>query len=59
MKYNIRRVNYYGEMQKDGQWWAWEETCDKCGADCEHSKIYSSKQPDTKEADFCVNCIVN
>ena len=58
MKTNIRRLNYNGKPNPtNGKWWSWDETCDKCGADCGKSGWTTTEKPDTTEKDYCLNCI--
>ena len=31
MKINIKRINYDGTLNDNGNWWKWDEFCDLCG----------------------------
>jgi hypothetical protein len=58
MKKDIHRVNYDGSPNKNGDWWVWEEVCDRCGKvifdeSTQHSRI------DDSNIDFCSECIRN
>lgn len=56
MKYDIKQTDYHGNFCIDGEWWSWEQRCDRCGADCKHTGIMTTTAPDTDEADFCIQC---
>lgn len=56
MKYNIRQTDYHGKNCINGQWWTWEQRCDRCGADCQHTGIMTTEKPDIDEVDFCIQC---
>ena len=56
MKYNIKQTDYYGNCCTDGKWWSWEQKCDRCSADCQHTGIMTTARPDIDEVDFCVKC---
>lgn len=57
MKTNIERVSYFGTPKPKGKWWRWHETCDICGADCGNDGVQTTIPPDTKEKDYCLNCL--
>ena len=56
MKTNVRQVDITGKETAQGKWWMWNEKCDLCGTDCQHTGIMTSKKPDLNEVDFCINC---
>ena len=56
MKYNIKQTDFKGNCRNDGKWWSWEQKCDHCGADCQHTGIMTTAKPDTDEVDFCIQC---
>lgn len=56
MKFNIKQTDYYGNVCTDGKWWSWDETCDRCGTDCQHSDVITTEKPNVDEADFCIRC---
>ena len=44
-------------IQRDGKWYRWDETCNRCGTViCDHNLLHSQK-PDTDEVDFCSTCM--
>ena len=57
MKKNILRINYNGNPDPNGNWWKWDEICDRCGKDCEKSVFQTMQEPNTNEEDFCLNCL--
>lgn len=58
MKYNIKRINYDGKESPYGDWWQYNEKCDKCGAKIRECSIMTSERPNTEESDFCVKCVL-
>ena len=44
-------------IKKSGMWWSWDETCDRCGKTIRDEDWQTTKEPDTGEADFCVDCL--
>ncbi len=56
MKFNVKRVDISGKENSQGKWWTWDEKCDRCGIDCQHTGVLESKKPDLNEADFCIKC---
>ncbi len=56
MKLNIKRINYNGKEDIHGEWWSWDEICDRCGADCGRIGWMTMTQPDEYEPDYCVKC---
>lgn len=44
-------------IQYNGTWWSWEETCDKCNKLIHNDKFESTEKPDAEELDLCSNCI--
>lgn len=42
MKINVRQVDITGKETVQGKWWMWDEKCDRCGADCQHTGIITS-----------------
>lgn len=57
MKSNIKRINYDGTPNPNGNWWCWHEVCDICGADCNKDDWQTMTEPDTTEKDYCYNCL--
>lgn len=45
------------DIKQSGMWWSWIENCDKCGKLILNHSSQSSREPDIKEADFCVDCL--
>lgn len=45
------------DIKQNGMWWSWIESCDKCGELIHNHSVQSSCEPNTKEADFCVECL--
>lgn len=43
-------------IKQEGMWWRWIETCDRCGSVIRNHNTQSTNEPNTEEADFCVNC---
>lgn len=44
-------------IQHKGMWWSWNETCDRCGETIHDEQSRTTGEPDTKEADFCLDCL--
>ena len=44
-------------IKKDGMWWSWYETCDRCGKVIADEEWRSTEKPDPEEVDFCVHCL--
>lgn len=44
-------------IKKDGRWWSWHETCDRCGKVISDEDWSSTEEPNTEEVDFCVHCL--
>ena len=57
MKINIKRINYDGTLNDNGNWWKWDEFCDLCGADCKKSDWQVTSPPNINEKDYCINCL--
>lgn len=57
MKTNIKRVNYDNIPNKNGKWWLWLETCDRCGKEIRNNNDWmSSEKPNINKLDFCNDC---
>ncbi len=55
---NLHRVNYDGTANKNGHWWVWKETCDRCGKIIYDESIQHSSNKDAfDEVSFCSECI--
>lgn len=57
MKFNIKRIDYYGKEDSHGKWWRWNEICDRCGAECRDSSMMTMTPPDEHEPDYCIKCL--
>lgn len=44
-------------IEKNGIWWTYTETCDRCGKLIYDHNWQFTKEPDANEADFCSDCI--
>lgn len=44
-------------INSNGMWWSYTETCDKCGKLIFGCEVLHSEKPDINEADFCVECL--
>lgn len=44
-------------IKKNGHWWSWYETCDRCGKVIVDEGWNSTKEPNTEEVDFCIHCL--
>lgn len=44
-------------IKKDGCWWSWYETCDRCGKVITDEDCSSTKESNTEEVDFCAHCL--
>ena len=53
---DIKKVAYK-DVSKSGDWYVWNEFCDKCGEQFRSSNIYSSSKPDENEKDYCLSCM--
>ena len=54
---NLHRVNYDGTPNKNGDWWVWKETCDRCGKLIIDEKVQHSSNLDAlDEVNFCSDC---
>lgn len=59
MKTNIKRINYHGRKDKEGNWWSWTEICDRCKKEIfNNNDRITMSQPNLDEPDFCVDCYV-
>ena len=57
MKNNMHAVNYNGTPNKNGHWWVWNETCDRCGRLILDESMHHSCPGDESELDFCMECL--
>lgn len=57
MKNNMHTVNYNGTPNKNGHWWVWNETCDRCGRLILDESMHHSCPGDESELDFCTECL--
>lgn len=42
------------DIKHEGIWWSLVQTCDRCG---QKHAWRQTNEPDTEEADFCVDCM--
>lgn len=56
MKTNIHRQNYDGTPNKNGHWWVWRETCDRCGKLIFDESVQHSFPKEDNKLDFCNEC---
>lgn len=45
------------DIKHKGIWWSHIETCDRCGKTIFDHRWKQTKEPDTQEADFCIDCL--
>ena len=45
------------DIKHEGRWWSFIETCDRCGEFIQGHGWRQSSEPDTQEADFCIECL--
>lgn len=58
MKTDMHRVDYDGTPNPNGNWWVWNETCDRCGRIIFDTSTQCSCPHDENEADFCNECLM-
>lgn len=44
-------------IKKDGIWWIYRETCDRCGEVIFDENWRTTEKPDSNKLDFCRNCL--
>ena len=45
-------------IKKEGMWWSFLSTCDRCGKIIQTQETLQTKEPDTKEKDYCYYCLL-
>lgn len=56
MKIDIEQTNHQGIPDENGDWYKWNEICDKCGIITKRPFLCSCK-PNTKDKDYCLKCL--
>ena len=53
---DIKKVAYM-DVSKSGDWYVWNEFCDKCGKQFRDYSIFSGDKSDENKNDYCVSCL--
>lgn len=57
MKKNIVQCDLSGYHKEHGKWWRWNEYCDKCGVLVLGDDFLRGYESNTKEQDYCRDCM--
>jgi len=58
MKTDIKQVAYMN-TDKPGEWWVWNEFCDKCGKQIRDYRMFfhGIDKPNENKKDYCLDCM--
>jgi len=56
MKADVKQVAYMN-INESGDWWVWNEFCNKCGKQIRDYSILSVSKPDESKENYCLDCM--